>query len=93
MLHAYRDNLTDDVWTGKHYSIWPGTEESGLRYAAWRMEMQLLKQDFEVVLEELERTMARNTQEQKDISALQTQVSVTTIWSQLPRDQQFLLLD
>ena len=74
MILTYRENLTEDVWTGKHGSIWPGTEEIGIKYAQWRKVMLSLKHEFEVVLGQLEETMKRNTQEQKDISALQTQV-------------------
>jgi hypothetical protein len=74
MIQTYREQLTDDVWTGKHESIWPGTEDDGLKYAAWRKVMLSLRHDFEDVLAQLEETMKRNTQEQKDISALQMQV-------------------
>ena len=75
MIQTYREQLTDDVWTGKHDSIWPGTADEGPKYAAWRKDMLSIKHDFEVVLAQLEETMTRNAQEQKDISALQTQVS------------------
>jgi hypothetical protein len=75
MIQTYREQLTDDVWTGKHDSIWPGTADEGPKYAVWRKDMLSIKHDFEVVLARLEETMTRNAQEQKDISALQTQVS------------------
>jgi hypothetical protein len=75
MIQTYREQLTDDVWTGKHDSVWPGTADEGPKYAAWRKNMLSIKHDFEVVLAQLEETMTRNAQEQKDISALQTQVS------------------
>ena len=75
MIQTYREQLTDDVWTGKHDSIWPGTADEGPKYAAWRKDMLSIKHDFEVALAQLEETMMRNAREQKDISALQTQVS------------------
>lgn len=77
MIQTYREQLTDDIWTGKHDSIWPGTQDDGPKYASWRKVMSSLKQDFEVVLAQLEETMKRNIEEQKDISALQTQVRTT----------------
>jgi hypothetical protein len=75
MIQTYREQLTDDVWTGKHDSIWPGTADEGPKYATWRKDMLSIKHDFEVALAQLEETMTRNAREQKDISALQTQVS------------------
>jgi hypothetical protein len=81
MIQTYREQLTDDVWTGKHESIWPGTKDDGPKYAAWRKVMLSLKHDFEVVLAQLEETMRHNIQEQKDISALQTQVGITIAYT------------
>lgn len=78
MIQTYREQLTDDVWMGKHDTIWPGTQDDGPKYASWRKAMLSIKHDFEVVLAQLEETMKRDIEEQKDISALQTQVRTTT---------------
>jgi hypothetical protein len=77
MIQTYREQLTDDVWMGTHGIIWAGTPDDGPKYAAWRKVMLSIKHDFEVVLAQLEETMKRNIEEQKDISALQTQVRTT----------------
>jgi len=77
MIQTYREQLTDDVWMGTHDTIWAGTSDDGPKYAAWRKVMLSIKHDFEVVLAQLEETMKRNIEEQKDISALQTQVQTT----------------
>jgi len=77
MIQTYREQLTDNVWMGTHDTIWAGTPDDGPKYAAWRKVMLSIKHDFEVVLAQLEETMKRNIEEQKDISALQTQVRTT----------------
>jgi CorA-like Mg2+ transporter protein len=74
MINAYRETFTDDVWTGEHKYIWPGTKDQSSRYANWRKRMANLKKLFEIEIEKLEDISDMNTQEIKDLKSLRDQL-------------------
>ena len=32
LIATYKERFTDDVWTGEHKYIWPGTKDTSSRY-------------------------------------------------------------
>jgi hypothetical protein len=74
MIDAYRDTFTDDVWSGRHRTIWPGSADTSSRYTHWRRRMGLLRKDLEREVDQLERILWLNYREQKDIQALRDHV-------------------
>jgi hypothetical protein len=32
MIETYKETFTDEVWTGEHKYIWPGTKDQSSRY-------------------------------------------------------------
>jgi hypothetical protein len=70
MIGAYRDTFTDDVWNGRHKTIWPGLADTSSRYTHWRRRMGLLRKEFEREMEALDYILSLNYREQKDIQAL-----------------------
>jgi hypothetical protein len=74
MIDAYRDTFTDDVWSGRHKTIWPGSADTSSRYTHWRRRMGLLRKDLEREVDQLEHILWLNYREQKDIQALRDHV-------------------
>ena len=74
MINAYKETFTDDVWTGEHKYIWPGTKDQSSRYANWRKRMGNLRKLFEIEIEKLENISDMNTQEIKDLKSLRDQL-------------------
>ena len=82
MIDAYRDTFTDDVWDGRHKTIWPGTADTSSRYTHWRRRMGLLRKELEREIGKLERILWLNYREQKDIQALRDHVC--SPWGSIP---------
>lgn len=36
MINTYKENFTEEVWTGEHHYIWPGTRDVSSRYRCVR---------------------------------------------------------
>lgn len=81
MIAAYRETFTDDVWTGKHKTIWPGAEDTSARYSHWRRRMENLRKDLEQEVLQLEAILRSNEKEQKEIKALRDQVRRSSIFA------------
>ena len=47
MVDAFEDTFVDDVWDGKHKTIWPIIDETNERSQYYRTRMQSLKKKFE----------------------------------------------
>lgn len=74
MINAYRDTFTEDVWTGEHKYIWPGKKDQSSRYANWRKRMGNLRKLFDIEIDKLEKILAMNAQEIKDLKSLRDQL-------------------
>lgn len=70
MIRAYTETFSDQVWAGKHKTLWPGTDDASPRTAFWRRRMANLKNDLDREVRELEKLFRRNIVEQKEIEAL-----------------------
>jgi CorA-like Mg2+ transporter protein len=74
MIDAYKDTFTDEVWTGEHKYIWPGTKDQSSRYANFRKRMGNLRKLFDIEIQKLEKILAMNAQEIKDLKSLRDQL-------------------
>lgn len=74
MISAYKDTFTDDVWTGEHKYIWPGTAETSSRYSNFRRKLVHVRKQFEKEISELQNVLEMNEREQKDIKSLRDQL-------------------
>lgn len=67
LICAYRNTFTEDVWTGEHKYIWPGTKEVSSRYAFWRKRMVRLRKLFENEMDALEDLLGKIELSRKEI--------------------------
>jgi hypothetical protein len=74
ILDAYEDTFTDEVWEGKHKSLWPMMEENSSRNVYWRKRMASLRRDFEKQNKNLEKLHAENDDRRKEIRTLRDQL-------------------
>lgn len=70
MISAYKDTFTDDVWSGEHKTLFPGTTDQSARYQNWRKRMANIRKQFDKVIQDLEEVLRINHREQKDIRGL-----------------------
>lgn len=69
MIHAYRSNFTESVWTGQSRVIWPGDQKS-LRYANFLKRMEYIRKEIELEIRGLEKIDHENDEKMKEIKAL-----------------------
>lgn len=74
IIDAYEDTFTDEVWEGKHKTLWPMLDKSSPRNVYWRKRMQSLKKDFEKEIKGLEKLYEENDDLRKDIRTLRDQL-------------------
>lgn len=70
MVDAYEDTLTDDVWDGRHKTLWPLVDDDSARNAYWRRRMASLKRDFESEISALKIIIEENDDRRKEIRNL-----------------------
>ena len=69
MIHAYRSNFTESIWTGQSRVIWPGDGRSP-RYANFLKRMESIKKEIDIEIRGLERIDHENDEKMKEIKAL-----------------------
>jgi hypothetical protein len=74
MVDAYNDNFTEEVWEGKHKTLWPMIEEHSARTVYWRKRMSTLRKDFEKTIKQLEKLWGENEDRRKEIRTLRDQL-------------------
>ena len=74
IIDAYEDTFTDEVWEGKHKSLWPILEEESPRNMYWRKRMAGLKKDFEKEMKGFEKLYEENDDLRKEIRTLRDQL-------------------
>ena len=74
IIDSYEDTFTDEVWDGKHRSLWPMIEEDSSRNNYWRKRMHSLKKDFEKEIKGLEKLHEENDDLRKEIRTLRDQL-------------------
>jgi hypothetical protein len=74
IIDSYEDTFTEEVWEGKHKSLWPMIEEDSARNNYWRKRMHSLKKDFEKEIKGLEKLYEENDDLRKEIRTLRDQL-------------------
>ena len=74
MIDAYQDNLTENVWLGKHKSIWPLLDDSSPRNENWKRRLSNLREDFEREIERLRDLIKENSERREEIRSLRDQL-------------------
>lgn len=74
IMDAYEDTFTDDVWEGKHKSIWPMVESESHRNVYWRKRMASLKKEFEREIKNMFKLYEENDDRRKEIRTLRDQL-------------------
>lgn len=74
IINEYRHTFTDDVWQGKHKSLWPLIEDGSHRNEYWRHRLLHLKSEFEVEIKNLFTLLDENEARRDEIKALETQL-------------------
>ncbi|KAI1626047.1 hypothetical protein EDD37DRAFT_656988 [Exophiala viscosa] len=70
MIAAYKETFTDEVWSGEHKTLFPGTKEQSSRYNNWRKKLVHTRRQFEKEIIRLEEVLIMFQQQQKDIRGL-----------------------
>jgi septal ring factor EnvC (AmiA/AmiB activator) len=74
ILDAYEKTFTDDVWEGKHKTLWPMMDEMSKRNEHYKKRMAHLKKDFEKIIKDLHRLDDDNDERRKEIRTLRDQL-------------------
>jgi hypothetical protein len=78
LIDAYEDSFTDDVWDGRHKSIWPMIDKKASRSVHWRKRMNILKKDFQKEIRSLEQLLDEYDDRRKEIMTLRDQLLAGT---------------
>jgi hypothetical protein len=70
MVDAYEDEFTDDVWEGKHKTVWPLLDELSPRNKNYKKKMAALKKEFEAVIRSMKALMTENNERRREINGL-----------------------
>jgi hypothetical protein len=74
IIDAYEDTFTDEVWEGKHKTLWPMLEPESQRNVYWRKRMKGLRKEFERQVKCLEKLHEENDDRRKEIRTLRDQL-------------------
>jgi hypothetical protein len=74
IIDAYEKTFTDDVWEGKHKTLWPMMDERSKRNEHYKKRMAHLKKDFEKIIKDLYRLADDNDERRKEIRTLRDQL-------------------
>ena len=70
MIDAYEQVFTDEVWEGRHKTLWPLLDEHRSRNRHYRKKMAELRTEFDTVIENLKRLIIENNDRRKEINGL-----------------------
>ena len=70
MIDAYDDELTEDVWEGKHKTVWPLLDAHSERNDYFRKRMAGIRQEFEAVIQQLKDLITENNGRRREINGL-----------------------
>ncbi len=74
LIDAYEDTFTEEVWEGKHRSIWPMIDEQSHRNQYWKKRMLALKREFDREIVNLQKLWDENDDRRKEIRTLRDQL-------------------
>ncbi|KAK5228883.1 hypothetical protein LTR47_008298 [Exophiala xenobiotica] len=70
MISAYRETFTDELWSGEHKTLFPGTKDQSSKYKNWRKKLVHTRRLFEKEIAHLEEVLKMFQQQQKEIRNL-----------------------
>ena len=70
MIDAYETTFTDEVWEGRHRTLWPLLDEQRSRNKFYRKKMAGLRTEFESIIQRFRRLMVENNDRRKEINGL-----------------------
>jgi len=74
IIDAYEDTFTDEVWEGKHKTLWPMLEHDSGRNVYWKKKMAGLRKEFQREIRHLEKLYEENDDRRKEIRTLRDQL-------------------
>ncbi|PVH71167.1 hypothetical protein DL98DRAFT_553765 [Cadophora sp. DSE1049] len=74
IIHAYEETFTDEVWEGKHKSMWPMVDQDSNRNSYYLKKMTNLKPEFEREIKTLYKLFEENDDRRKEIRTLRDQL-------------------
>ncbi|KAA8566726.1 hypothetical protein MFRU_044g00470 [Monilinia fructicola] len=74
IMDSYEDTFTEDVWEGKHKTIWPMLDPDSHRNKYWQKRMQKLKLDFDKQMANLFKLYEETDEKMKEIRTLRDQL-------------------
>lgn len=74
IIDAYEDTLTDEVWEGKHHTIWPLKEEGTQRSQYYKKKLANLRKKFEHEMERLRGIVRENSERREEIKGLREEL-------------------
>ncbi|TVY32020.1 hypothetical protein LSUB1_G008535 [Lachnellula subtilissima] len=74
IIDAYEDTFTDEVWEGKHKTLWPMLEPDSGRNVYWKKKMAGLRKGFQREIGHLEKLYEENDDRRKEIRTLRDQL-------------------
>jgi hypothetical protein len=70
LIDAFEENFTDEVWEGKHKSLWPLLDETSARNKHYIKKMSGLRKQFGIILGRLNRLIEENNDRRREIQDL-----------------------
>ncbi|KAM3081780.1 hypothetical protein ACMFMG_005226 [Clarireedia jacksonii] len=74
ILDSYEDTFTEDVWEGRHKSLWPMLDYDSHRNRYWRRRMGKLRRDFDKQVQNLNKLYHEIDQKMKEVRTLRDQL-------------------
>lgn len=78
IVDAYEDTFTDEVWEGKHKTLWPLPDQDSPRNLYFKKRMAALRKKLGFEITRLRAQMAENDQKRDDIKGLREELFVGT---------------
>lgn len=78
MVDAYEDTFTDDVWEGKHKTIWPIMDETSDRSKYYRTRMDGLRKKFEREIAKFNKLIKEVREHREEVVGLREELFVGT---------------
>lgn len=79
IIDAFEDTFTEDVWEGKHKTLWRLVEDSSPRNEHWKKRLRSLKKAFDREIESMKVLIQENNDRRAEIRGLRDQVSVQAV--------------
>jgi hypothetical protein len=74
IIDSYQKTFKEDVWEGRHRTLWPMMDEKSSRNIHWKERMHKLKDKFEKIIKELEELYEEIDERRKEIRTLRDQL-------------------